>query len=75
MHEKNPHWTFHIEVLSRAINDLEATCSAAPGSAEFTFLRSEAPVIITEAKEAISALKRQVYELERARSSNISMGT
>lgn len=75
MSTNHPHWIFHIEVLSRAISDLEATCAATPGSPEFIFLRSETPVIIAEAKEAISALKRQVYELERARSSNLSTGT
>ena len=65
MTKTNPHWTFHIEVLTRAVNDLEATCNADPGTAEFKFLRSETPVILSEAREAISALKKQVYELEQ----------
>ncbi len=66
MTKTDPHWTFHIEVLARAVNDLEATCNADPGTAEFKFLRSEAPVILSEAREAISALKKQVYELEQS---------
>ncbi|MEL6727283.1 MAG: hypothetical protein AAFU81_09180 [Pseudomonadota bacterium] len=75
MTKTDPHWTFHIEVLTRAVQDLETTCTADPGTAEFKFLRSEAPVILSEAREAISALKKQVYELERRRSNALPSPT
>lgn len=61
-----PHWTFHVEVLTRALNDLEATSTSEPGSSEFKFLRSEAPVILAEAREALTALKMQVRQLDHS---------
>ncbi|MEO0953585.1 MAG: hypothetical protein AAFY12_01275 [Pseudomonadota bacterium] len=61
--------------MTRAVQDLETTCTADPGTAEFKFLRSEAPVILSEAREAISALKKQVYELERRRSNALPSPT
>lgn len=51
-----PHWTFYAEILSRSIADLESACTAAPDSSEFVFLRSEAPAIVAEAREALKAL-------------------
>lgn len=64
MKTSNTHWAFNFEVLSRALKDLESTCTATPGSPEFAFLRDEAPSILAEAREALSALKRQVHALE-----------
>lgn len=66
MKTKNPHWSFHLEVLARALSDLESTCTAKPGSPEFLFLRSEAPVILSEAREALAAIKSQARALEDA---------
>jgi len=53
----NPHWSFYAEVLSRSLKDLELVCSASPGTSEFTFLRSESPEIVVEAREALIALE------------------
>ena len=64
MKTNNPHWTFHVEVLTRALNDLEATSTSDPNSSEFRFLRSEAPVILAEAREALTALRNQVRRLD-----------
>ena len=66
MKTNNPHWTFHVEVLTRALNDLEATSASDPNSTEFQFLRSEAPVILAEAREALVALRNQVRKLDNS---------
>lgn len=64
MNASNPHWTFHFEVLSRAMKDLESTCSAPPDSSEFHYLRAEAPSIFAEARESLAALREHVNALE-----------
>ena len=58
------HWSFNIEILSRALNDLETACACEPESEEFSFLRSEAKVILAEAREALTELKDQVRCLD-----------
>lgn len=65
MKTSNPNWTFHFEILARALNDLESTCTARPGSPEFIFLRAESAAIFTEAREALAALKKQVHRLDQ----------
>ena len=65
MKTSNPNWTFHFEVLSRALEDLESTCTARPGSPEFMFLRAESAAIFAEAREALAALKKQVRALHQ----------
>jgi hypothetical protein len=64
MSSDNLHWTFHLEVLTGALSDLEAVCTAPPASSEFKFLRSEAPDILAEAREALLALKTQMRAIE-----------
>ena len=66
MKTSNPHWTFHFEVLSRAMKDLESTCTASPDSAEFLYLRAEAPAICAEALESLAALREHVNAPEEA---------
>ncbi|MEL7041152.1 MAG: hypothetical protein AAGL90_06490 [Pseudomonadota bacterium] len=53
----NPNWAFYVEVVSRALDDLEAVCTAEPGSPEFNFMRSEAKDVLSEAREALLALR------------------
>jgi len=57
-------WTFYTQVLTRALNELESACLAAPGSKEYEFYRAEAPVVLEEAREALAALKHYVRHLE-----------
>lgn len=57
-------WTFYTQVLTRALNDLESACSAAPDTQEYKFYRAEAPVVLEEAREALAALTRYVQDLE-----------
>lgn len=57
-------WTFHAQVLSRALNELESACTTSPDSPEFKFYRAEAPVVLEEAREALAALKHHVHDLE-----------
>ena len=57
-------WTFYTQVLTRALNDLESACSAAPETQEYKFYRAEAPVVLEEAREALAALTRYVQDLE-----------
>jgi len=57
MNRNNPHWSFYAEVLARSLKDLETVCSAPPGTSEYTFLRSESPAIVVEAREALIALE------------------
>ena len=64
MKTSNPHCTFHFEVLSRAMKDLESTCKAPPESSEFNYLRAEAPAICAEARESLAALREHVNALE-----------
>ena len=64
MNTGNVHWSFNIEVLSRAMNDLETVCTSEPGTEEFFFLRSEAKVILAEAREALAELKHQMRCLD-----------
>ena len=64
MEASNPSWFFHFEVLARALKDLETTCTATPDSADFAFLRAEAPSIFAEAHEALNALREQVDALD-----------
>ena len=64
MNASNPHWTFHFEVLSRAMKALESTCAASPDSSEFHYLRAEAPSIFAEARESLAALRDHVNALE-----------
>lgn len=63
---KSSPWTFYAQVLSRALNELESACTAAPESPEYKFYRSEAPVVQEEAREALAALKHHVRDLELA---------
>ena len=53
-------WTFHAQVLSRALNELESACTTSPDSPEFKFYRAEAPVVLEEAREALAASKYEV---------------
>ncbi len=62
---KRPNWKFHAQVLSRAIDELEAACAAPPGSRDFTFHRGEAPETIREAREALAELKRHIQEADQ----------
>lgn len=64
MNTGNVHWSFNIEVLSRALNDLETVCASEPGTEEFRFLRSETKVILAEAREALTELKDQMRCLD-----------
>ncbi|GAB5453913.1 MAG: hypothetical protein Hens2KO_01420 [Henriciella sp.] len=66
MKTSNPHWTFHFQVLSRAMKELESTCMAKPDSAEFHYLRAEAPSIFAEAQESLAALRDHVSALEES---------
>ena len=66
MKTSNPHWSFHFEVLSRAMKDLESTCTASPESSEFLYLREEAPAICAEARESLAALRDHVNALEES---------
>ncbi len=66
MKTDNPHWTFYAEILSRSLKDLETVCSAAPGSEEFIFLRSESPAIVDEAREALIALETHLRTFDSA---------
>ena len=66
MSSDNLHWTFHLEVLTRALNDLESVCTAPSASPEFKFLRSEAPDILAEAREALLALKTRMRAIDGA---------
>jgi hypothetical protein len=61
---KSSQWTFYAQVLTRALNELESACTAAPETQEFKFYRSEAPVVLEEAREALAALKHYVRDLE-----------
>lgn len=61
---KSSQWTFYAQVLSRALNELESACTAAPESSEFKFYRSEAPVVLEEAREALAALQHHVRDME-----------
>lgn len=60
-------WSFYAQVLSRALNELEAACLADPKTREFQFYRDEAPVVLEEAREALSALKKQMQALDAQR--------
>lgn len=64
MNTGNTHWSFNIEILSRALNDLETTCTTEPGTTEFSFMRSEAKIILAEAREALADLKDQMRCLD-----------
>ena len=64
MNTGNVHWSFNIEILNRAMNDLETVCTSEPGTEEFFFLRSEAKVILAEAREALTDLKQQMRTLD-----------
>ena len=64
MNTGNVHWSFNIEILSRAMNDLETACASEPGTEEFSFLKSEAKVILAEAREALADLKQQMRCLD-----------
>ena len=64
---KNSNWSFYTQILSRALNELEAACLAKPESQEFQFYRSEAPVVLEEAREALSALRQHMEELDSPR--------
>ena len=66
MNVSNTHWTFYFEVLSRAMEDLESSCTASPDSSEFTYLRAEAPAICAEARESLAALREHVNALEQS---------
>ncbi len=63
-------WTFYAQVLSRALNELESACTASPESQEYKFYRSEAPVVLEEAREALAALKHHVRDLELTQAGN-----
>ena len=75
MNTSNTHWTFQFEVLSRALKDLESVYKAKPGSPEFLFLRAEAPSIFAEAREALSALRARVDELEHVDAPSVTPPT
>ncbi|MEM9054007.1 MAG: hypothetical protein AAGB16_01665 [Pseudomonadota bacterium] len=64
MLSKRPNWKFHAQVLSRAIDELEAACSAHPGSEDFFVYRREAPEAAREAREALADLKRYIQEAD-----------
>lgn len=64
MNTGNIHWSFNIEILSRTLNDLETTCTTEPGTSEFSFMRSEAKIILAEAREALAELKDQMRCLD-----------
>lgn len=64
MVQKSSQWTFYAQVLSRALNELESACTAAPETQEYKFYRAEAPVVLEEAREALAALKHYVRDLE-----------
>jgi len=64
MVQNSSQWTFYAQVLSRALNELESACTAAPESQEYKFYRAEAPVVLEEAREALAALKHYVRDLE-----------
>lgn len=51
------HWGFHIEVIARALKDLETATTADPKSAEFSFLRSEAKAIASEARDSLASIE------------------
>lgn len=57
-------WSFYAQVLSRALNELESACLADPQTREFQFYREEAPIVLEEAREALSALKKQMQALD-----------
>jgi len=69
MKSNNPHWTFYAEVLARSLKDLETVCAAAPGTSEFSFLRSESPAIVVEAREALTALETYLRAFDGAEQS------
>ncbi len=74
MTSKPSKWTFYAQVLARALNELESACMAAPETKEYKFYRSEAPVVLEEAREALSALKHYVRDLETS-DANSSQGS
>ena len=59
-------WSFYAQILTRALNELEAACSASPESKEFDFYREEAPMVLEEARDALSVLTQHMQALERA---------
>ena len=68
-------WTFYTQVLNRALNELESAVTAQPETEEFEYHRAEAPVALQEAREALSALKQYVEELESSHSNAASQLT
>lgn len=56
-------WSFYAQVLSRALSELETACQADPQSSEFQYYRNEVPVVLEEAREALSALKKEMQAL------------
>ena len=64
---KSSQWSFYAQVLARALNELESACTASPETQEYKFYRAEAPVVLEEAREALSALKHYVRDLEASK--------
>ncbi|MEL6860713.1 MAG: hypothetical protein AAGL11_02660 [Pseudomonadota bacterium] len=61
---KNSNVSFYTQILTRALNELESACRSKANSEEFDFYKTEAPIILEEAREALSALKSHLEGLE-----------
>ena len=67
--------SFYTQVLARALTELESACTAPPDSQEFLFYRAEAPLVLEEAREALTAMKHYLRELEASVSSETPEAT
>lgn len=54
---KNSNILFYTQILTRALNELEKAYLAKVNSEDFDFYKTEAPMILEEAREALSVLK------------------
>ncbi len=53
-----------MQVLTRALNELESACLAKANSDDFDFYKTEAPMILEEARDALKALNSHLEGLE-----------
>lgn len=60
-------WSFYATIITRALNELEAACSAKPESTEFDFYRAEAPIVLQEARAALSELTQHMQKLDKSK--------
>lgn len=62
-------WSFYAQIITRALNELETACSVPPDSKEFDFYRAEAPMVLEEARDALSILTQHMQKLDKSKNS------